>query len=67
MVGDEELDVILIEASNLAVGAAVRTDDPAGLRQRLYPRMKACGISFKLRIPAVEDELWLIRKPTTEL
>lgn len=66
-VTDEELEVLLIEVDQTLIGAAVRTDNPAGLRQRLYPVMKACGLDFKLRIPAVEGELWLIKKPTIQL
>jgi hypothetical protein len=64
-VPDEVLELILLEADEYQYGAAVATDNPKALRQRLYPLMKRLGVEFLLRIPAVEGELWLMKKTTS--
>lgn len=61
-IDDAQLEVLLLEADATEHGVAVATDDPKGLRARLYPCMKNLGLTFLLRIPAVENELWLIKK-----
>lgn len=61
-VSDDALDLLVLEADQAEFGAAVATDDPKGLRARLYPAMKRTETNFTLRIPAVENELWLIKK-----
>lgn len=61
-VTDDVLELILLEADEYTYGAAVATDNPKALRQRLYPLMKRLGVEFLLRIPAVEGELWLMKK-----
>lgn len=60
-----ELVALLFEALRSPHGLALSTDDPARLRQKLYP-MRAADpalepISFV--IPAVPGELWLVKRP----
>jgi hypothetical protein len=58
----EELDLILMEAQQAGLGVVVETSEPQKLRSRLYPRMKATGLEYKIRIPDIPNTLFLIKK-----
>lgn len=59
---DDELKQLVLEASLLAGPVALKTNAPERLRQRLYSVLKNLDVSFKLVIPPVEGELWLLPK-----
>ncbi len=67
-VTSHDIDAILIEASGRIAlgkpGVAVSTDEPLVFRRRVYPRMKALGLRFYVKIPPQPMEVWLL--PSTE-
>jgi len=62
VISSSTLDGIINQALASAHGVAVETDDPARLRARLYPRLKALNVTTITLCVGRENQLWLMKK-----